>query len=78
MIPKYIFDIKQSTLNNDISVENKLYTYRKLLYSTLLNDLKVVIKLKSNKIKIKIINEYKIKINEIDNILKNKKFTILK
>lgn len=60
MIPKYIFDTKQQTLNN-ISLKDKLLNYRKFLYFELVNNLK-----SKNIIKEHLINEYKIKVSEID------------
>lgn len=62
MIPKYIFETRQQTLNN-LSVIDKLYNYRMYLYYILKQDLK---KSKFKEIKYSLINEYKIKTSEID------------
>jgi hypothetical protein len=76
MIPKYVFDTKQTCLNvKNVSIKDKLMNYRKFLYSELLISLK-----KPFAQKFILINDYKIKIMEIDNAInrEKRKFTILK
>jgi hypothetical protein len=77
MIPKYVFDTKQTCLNiKDVSLKDKLLNYRQLLYYDLVNNLKNG----QSKLKIFFINEYKLKVKEVDYELYkiNRKFTILK
>ena len=71
MIPKYIFDTEQTNLLN-LSTKDKMIKYRMKLYKILRWQIKKYI---SQNQKFKIINEYKLKVSEIDYqlIILNKK-----
>lgn len=61
MIPKYVFDTKQTRLDGKVTLKDTLMSYRKLLYKDFKKELK-------NPFvnKLQVINVYKLKISEVD------------